>query len=72
MTNKDSLLQKMAAMDDETLAEYLEDYGSPETRQKGYAQIYQELARIPRDRVRRIAEENIQKIRSSNQRDFRF
>ncbi len=55
-----------------TLAEYLEDYGSPETKQKGYAQICRELAHIPRERVRWIAEENIRKIRCSNRRDFRF
>ena len=55
-----------------TLAEYLEDYASPETKAKGYAMIEKELQRIPKDKVRAIAEQNIADIRSSNRRDFRF
>ena len=34
--------------------------------------IDRELARIPKDKVRMIARENIEAIRSSNRRDFRF
>ncbi len=55
-----------------TLSEYLEDYASPETRAVGYEMIARELGRIPSDKVRAIAEENIAAIRSSNRRDFRF
>ena len=55
-----------------TLAEYLEDYASPETREKGYRIIEEELKKIPAEKVRTIAEENIKEIRNSNRRDFRF
>ncbi len=55
-----------------TLSEYLEDYASPETKEVGYAMIERELQRIPKDKVRQIAEENIEAIRNSNRRDFRF
>ena len=55
-----------------TLAEYLEDYASPETKEKGYRMIEEELKKIPAEKVRTIAEENIKEIRNSNRRDFRF
>ena len=55
-----------------TLAEYLEDYASPKTKELGMALIDQELKKIPKENVRRIAEENIALIRASNRRDFRF
>ncbi len=55
-----------------TLAEYLEDYASPETKEKGYKMIEEELKKIPSEKVRTVAEENISAIRSSNRRDFRF
>jgi 2-iminoacetate synthase len=55
-----------------TLAEYLEDYASPETKETGYKMIEEELKRIPKEKVRQIAEEHIRDIRSSNRRDFRF
>ena len=55
-----------------TLAEYLEDYASPETKEKGYRMIEEELKKIPAEKVRSIAEENIKEIRNSNRRDFRF
>ncbi|MGX8715566.1 MAG: [FeFe] hydrogenase H-cluster radical SAM maturase HydG, partial [Lachnospiraceae bacterium] len=55
-----------------TLAEYLEDYASPKTKELGMALIDQELKKIPKEKVRRIAEENIALIRASNRRDFRF
>ena len=55
-----------------TLAEYLEDYASPKTKELGMALIDQELRKIPKEKVRRIAEENIALIRASNRRDFRF
>ena len=55
-----------------TLAEYLEDYASPETKETGYRMIEEELKKIPKEKVRQIAEEHIRDIRSSNRRDFRF
>ncbi len=55
-----------------TLAEYLEDYASPETKKVGYAMIEKELEKIPREKTREIAKKNIEDIRSSNRRDFRF
>ncbi|MBO4241744.1 MAG: [FeFe] hydrogenase H-cluster radical SAM maturase HydG [Clostridiales bacterium] len=55
-----------------TLAEYLEDYASPETKSLGYEVIARELDRIPKEKVMEIAEKNIADIRNSNRRDFRF
>ena len=55
-----------------TLSEYLEDYASEETKKVGYAMVEKELERIPKERVRKIAEDNIEAIKSSNRRDFRF
>ena len=55
-----------------TLSEFLEDYAGEETKKAGYALIEKELKRIPKQKVRSIAEENIAAIRSSNRRDFRF
>jgi 2-iminoacetate synthase len=55
-----------------TLSEYLEDYASPETKAIGYEMIARELGRIPKEKVRNIAEQNIKDIRNSNRRDFRF
>ncbi|MFZ2958330.1 MAG: [FeFe] hydrogenase H-cluster radical SAM maturase HydG [Candidatus Ozemobacteraceae bacterium] len=54
-----------------TLKEYLEDYASADTREKGEKVIAEELKRIPSEKVRRIAEENLASIHSG-QRDFRF
>ena len=55
-----------------TLSEYLEDYASPETKKVGYELVEKELQRIPKDKVRNIATENIEAIKNSNRRDFRF
>ena len=55
-----------------TLTEFLTDYASEETKRVGFEMIERELARIPKDKVRMIARENIEAIRSSNRRDFRF
>lgn len=55
-----------------TLAEYLVDYASEETRRNGFELIERELAKIPNDKVRSIAAENIASIKQSNKRDFRF
>ena len=55
-----------------TFSEYLEDYASPETKEIGYKMVETELARIPKEKVREIARDNIAAIRDSNRRDFRF
>ncbi len=55
-----------------TLSEYLEDYASTETKKTGYALIEKEFERIPTEKVREIARQNIEEIRKSNRRDFRF
>ncbi len=55
-----------------TLTEYLEDYASEETKKVGYDLVKKELLRIPKDRVREIAQQNIDDIMNSNRRDFRF
>ena len=55
-----------------TLAEYLVDYATPETKRLGFDLIERELEKIPKEKVRRIAAENIERIKSSDKRDFRF
>jgi iron-only hydrogenase maturation rSAM protein HydG len=55
-----------------TLTEYLEDYASEQTKEIGYQMIEKELQRIPNDKVRCIAKQNIEDIKNSNRRDFRF
>ena len=55
-----------------TLAEYLVDYVSPETKKTGMALIERELEKIPREQVRELARQHIADIYSSNRRDFRF
>ena len=55
-----------------TLTEYLEDYASPETKKLGYEMVERELQKVPNEKVRKIATENIEAIKSSNRRDFRF
>lgn len=54
-----------------TLKEYLEDYASPETKEKGEALIDKELKNIPNEKVLRIARDNLRKIKEGS-RDFRF
>ena len=55
-----------------TLGEYLADYASEDTKKVGYDLIERELAKIPGEKVRKIAAENIEQIKNSNRRDFRF
>ncbi len=55
-----------------TLTEYLTDYATAETKEKGFEMIRKELMRIPMEKVRKIAEQNIIDIKNSNRRDFRF
>jgi len=55
-----------------TLSEYLEDYASEETKKIGYRMVEEELKKVPTEKTRKIAADNIQAIRDSNRRDFRF
>ena len=55
-----------------TLTEYLVDYASAETRELGFKLIEEELKKVPNEKIRKIAEENIDAIKNSNRRDFRF
>ncbi len=55
-----------------TLCEYLTDYASEKTRALGSPLIEQELQKIPNEKARAVARENIAAIRASNRRDFRF
>ncbi len=55
-----------------TLAEYLVDYGSEKTRKLGFEIIESQLSAIPNEKARVIARNNIEDIKNSNRRDFRF
>ena len=55
-----------------TLTEYLIDYATPETQKIGFELIEKELDKIPGEKVRAIAKKNIEDIKNSNRRDFRF
>lgn len=55
-----------------TLTEYLVDYASEETRKVGFQLIEKELMNVPKEKVRNIAAQNVEDIRNSNRRDFRF
>lgn len=54
-----------------TLKEYLEDYASPETKAIGEKLILSELINIPREKVRNIVINNLEKIEGGS-RDFRL
>ena len=54
-----------------TLKEYLEDYASSETKEKGIQLIREEMEHIPNPKIRAIAERNLQEI-GEGKRDFRF
>ncbi|MCH5201859.1 MAG: [FeFe] hydrogenase H-cluster radical SAM maturase HydG [Oscillospiraceae bacterium] len=54
-----------------TLKEYLMDYASEETKAIGEALIMSELTNIPKDSVREICKEHLEKIENGI-RDFRF
>jgi 2-iminoacetate synthase len=55
-----------------TLAEYLTDYASEETRAIGMQQIRKELASIPKENVRAVTEAHLDDIVHKGLRDFRF
>lgn len=54
-----------------TLKEYLEDYASADTREKGLRLIEKELGNIPNPKVREIAMRRLKEI-EDGKRDFRF
>ena len=54
-----------------TLAEYLEDYASPNIKLLGKKMIAEQAQIIPSEKVRRITEENLKAI-IEGKRDFRF
>ena len=54
-----------------TLKEYLMDYASEETKKIGEALIQAELNNIPKEKVREICREHLEKIENGI-RDFRF
>ena len=55
-----------------TLTEYLTDYAGDDTKKTGFALFEKELEKIPAPKVKAIARENVDAIRASNRRDFRF
>ncbi len=54
-----------------TLKEYLMDYASPETKAIGEKLIVKELENIPKEKVKEIAKDHLEKIEQGI-RDFRF
>ena len=54
-----------------TLKEFLMDYASPATKELGEKVIAEELENIPKEKVRQIAKDNLEKIEMGI-RDFRF
>lgn len=55
-----------------TLCEFMTDYATEETRRVGFDLIEKELEKIPNEKVKKIAKQNILDIKASNRRDFRF
>ena len=55
-----------------TLQEYLTDYASKETKSTGEKLIAEELKNIPREKTREICSSRIEKIKTTDERDFRF
>lgn len=54
-----------------TLMEYLMDYASDKTKEKGIELIKREIETIPNEKVKAIAKENLLRIKDGH-RDFRF
>ena len=54
-----------------TLQEYLEDYASPETKEKGISEIAKAIEHIPNPKIKAIATKRLEEIRQGL-RDFRF
>ena len=54
-----------------TLKEYLEDYASPDTKEKGQKVILEETEKIPNEKVKEIAKKYLHDLEEGS-RDFRF
>ena len=54
-----------------TLKEYLEDYASPDTKEKGERLIREEIFRIKSEKVREVVLQHLEDLHAG-QRDFRF
>ena len=54
-----------------TLMEYLHDYASAQTKEKGLAAIRKEMENISNDKVRKLTARHLEEI-MNGQRDFRF
>jgi 2-iminoacetate synthase len=55
-----------------TLAEYLTDHASPETKRDGFALIERELGQVADEKTKRQVRERVEKTRTWGERDFRF
>jgi 2-iminoacetate synthase len=55
-----------------TLAEYLTDYASEETKRDGFALIEKEAVQIPDEKARAQVQARIEKIRTTDERDLCF
>ncbi len=55
-----------------TLTEYLVDYAKEDTKELGFEVIDRELNNVPNEKARGIAKDNVEAIKNSNRRDFRF
>lgn len=55
-----------------TLTEYLADYATPETKEKGLAMVKRELLNIPNEKTRLVAERHVGEILAGTGNDFRF
>ena len=55
-----------------TLAEYLADYATPDTYDKGIAMIKRELELVSDPKVKKLAGEHVEDILAGRARDFRF
>lgn len=55
-----------------TLQEYLTDYSTRETHDIGEELIKNEIKNIPNKNTRKICSEHIEKIKKTNERDFKF
>lgn len=55
-----------------TLAEFMVDYASEDTKKHGFELIERELENITNEKVKSIAKSNVNDIKNSCKRDFRF
>ena len=55
-----------------TLTEFLMDYATEDTKKVGFEMIEREIEKVPNEKAREIAKKNIEDIKTSNRRNFRF